>query len=82
MDGYCAIFSLFVWIALGVVFDKLTTFQYAFAMSNPALPVSQDRVNVTTWMIQGWWAWLVFGIILPIIFYGIKTAKERRDGVI
>jgi hypothetical protein len=73
------LFSLFVWIGLGVVTDKLTVFQFEFSQANTNIPVSQDRVNITTWMIQGYWAWLVFGIIIPIMFYAIVVAKRRMD---
>lgn len=73
---------LFVWIGLSVATDKLTNFQNAFAAANPQIPVSQDRVNVTTWMISGWWAWVLFGIVIPVIWYSIIVAKRRQDSMV
>ena len=73
---------LFVWIGLSVATDRLTSFQNAFAAANPDIPVSQDRVNITTWMISGWASWVLFGIIIPVIWYSIIIAKRRQDGMV
>ena len=75
-------FGLFTWICLGVVNDKLTNFAFAFSQANPNIPVSQDRVNITNWMIQGWWAWPLIGLILPTIYYTIIISKKRQDTII
>lgn len=71
-------FGLFLWIGCGVVMDRLSGFQNAFAASS-SLPVSSDRVWLTGMMINGYWALLIFAILLPILFYAIVVAKRRID---
>lgn len=71
-------FSLFLWIGMGVVMDRLSGFQSAFAASS-SLPVSSDRVWLTGMMINGYSALLIFSVVLPICVFGIVVAKRRMD---
>jgi hypothetical protein len=71
--------ALFVWAGLGKVLDMLTSYQAMYILANPSMPVSSDRMQVTTWMIAGWGAVLVLGIVLPLIFYAVVIAKRRID---
>jgi hypothetical protein len=71
--------ALFVWIGLAKVTDMLTAFQAGYILANPSMPVSSDRMQVTTWMIAGWGAVLVLGIVLPLLYYAIIVAKRRID---
>ena len=71
--------ALFIWIALGKVVDLLATFQNKFAAANPSIPVSPDRVMYTGWMLTGYQALLLVGIVLPILYYAIIVSRRRND---
>jgi hypothetical protein len=72
-------FSLFLWIGLGKVWDLLANFQFSFAAANPNLPVSSDRIWLTGAMTSGYSALLIFSILMPILVYSIIRAKSRAD---
>jgi Na+/proline symporter len=72
-------FALFLFIGLGKVVDLLTQFQNHFQAANPSLPVSAARIQTTGWMITGFQALLVIGILLPVIYYAIITSKKRTN---
>jgi hypothetical protein len=76
------LFSLFLWEGLGVVMDRMAAFQNTFAAGNSFIPVSADRVQVTQQMQLGWSAFILFGILLPIMVYIIIVAKRRIDGAL
>jgi hypothetical protein len=72
-------FALFVFIALSKVFDILVSFQAKFALANPSIPVSPDRVMYTQWFIWGWQSLLLFAVVLPVLYYAILVARRRND---
>ena len=74
--------ALFVWEGLGKAIDMLTSFQAGYILANPSMPLSSDRMQVTTWMIAGWGAVLVLGIVLPLLYFSIIVAKRRIDSEI
>lgn len=71
--------GLFLIIALGKVVDLLTQFQAHFALSNPSLPVSADRITYTGYMITGFWAIIIVGLLIPVLYYAILVAKRRTQ---
>ena len=71
--------GLFLWVSLSKVFDLLTNFQNHWALANPNMPVSPDRVMYTQWMIWGWQSLLLFAIVLPVLYYAIIVARRKTN---
>ena len=73
------LFGLFLWIGMGVVYDRLSQWQYNFAIANPNLPVSADRIAFTGYATTTFQALLIFAIVGPLILYAVVVAKRRID---
>jgi TRAP-type C4-dicarboxylate transport system permease small subunit len=72
--------GLLVWAGTGLVVDKIVDTQNGMITSD--LPMSQDRLNTTNWLILGFRALPVLGITIPMIIYSIGVARRRDDSVV
>ena len=69
-----------VWMGAGYVIDILIHMQAG--MISASLPISQDRINTTNFLLMGFQAMLTLGIIAPAIVYAIVVSKRRSFSVV
>jgi hypothetical protein len=72
--------GVFAWMGSGFVVDKLVKTQTDMAQGG--MPMSQDRLNLTNWLLIGFQAILVLGIVLPVIVYAVAVSRRRDDSLV
>jgi hypothetical protein len=72
--------SLFCWIGLGVVVDRMSAIGTTSALDSTMFPVSQNRIDTLTMLglAYRWIPWL--GGVFPLLVYTFVVAKRRQSG--
>jgi len=74
------VLPVFLWIGSGYLVDLLIHQQTM--MISASLPISQDRINTTNFLLLGFRGLLVVGITLPAIVYSIVVSRRQEASMV